>query len=292
MKRMIGKVKISVLLIACTQRTPQQKGGSGRLKKIILSLFLCLNLFLLPGCWDRTEINDLAIVTGIGLDKKNDKGIELSIEMFIPKIAGGGQAMGGGGGGGGGGGETLIRTGEGKTIADAVANLQEKLPRRIFWGHSKVIVISEKLAKKGIREPIDYLARQPQPRLRSYVFVSKSKAKDVMALLPPLERSSAEVLREFSESKVLMHTTLKDLLQMLISDAGAAAIPMIDILPPQKGLSELETIGYVNKTAVFKKDKMIGHIDDSLSLPICWKSNWKKRLRNASEQHFGKFKKK
>lgn len=236
------------------------------MKKIGLFLWLSLNLFLLAGCWDRTEVNDLALVSGIALDKKEDKGIELTIEMPIPKLISGGQTTGGGGGKGG----TLTRSGEGTTIADAISNLQEKIPRKLFWGHTKVIVISEKLAEEGIREPLDFLARHSEPRLRSYLFVSKGKAKDVMALQSPLERSPGEVLRELAKFKVLKETTLKEILQSLVSDARTASVPMIDIMPPQKGNSKLETIGYINRTSIFKKDKMIGDIDDRLTRGVLW----------------------
>nr|WP_197032302.1 hypothetical protein [Bacillus sp. UNC41MFS5] len=56
-----------------------------------------------------------------------------------------------------------------------------------------------------------------------------------MALLPPLESSSSEVLRELTASKVLMDITLKDVLQMLSGDAHAAAVPMVTIDPAAKG---------------------------------------------------------
>ncbi|MGQ7885403.1 hypothetical protein [Paenibacillus sp. WC2504] len=54
-------------------------------------------------------------------------------------------------------------------------------------------------------------------------FICKGKAKDVLALLPPLERTSAETLREMAKSHTGLKVTLKDLAQMLSGDAGASA---------------------------------------------------------------------
>ncbi|WP_314003273.1 hypothetical protein [uncultured Paenibacillus sp.] len=65
--------------------------------KLILALVLLM--FLLTGCWDRTEINDLALITAAGIDKKDEKTIELSVLVFAPKGAAGGQSGLGGGGG-------------------------------------------------------------------------------------------------------------------------------------------------------------------------------------------------
>jgi spore germination protein KC len=234
-------------------------------KKIQIILMFCSSLIMLTGCWDRKEINDIALVEGVGLDQK-DKMIELSAQIFIPKAMGGGQ----GGGGGSGGSVTMVRSGMGENITDALAKLQEKLPRQVFWGHTKVIVIGEKLAKAGIRDHLDFFARHPQTRMRSYVFVSKGNAKDALELSPPLERSSSEVIRELATSQIFIKVTLKDLLLMLMGDSGAAALPMIDILPPEKGEKEQQTISYINRTALFKKDKMIGDIDDHVTRGVLW----------------------
>jgi spore germination protein KC len=232
--------------------------------RILLFVFIYTSLFLLTGCWDRVELNDVALIRGIGLDQKEDNRIEVTVEIAIPQIQSGSE----GGGGSGGGGQTLIRTGQGVTIADALEQLTKRIPRKVFWGHSEVIVIGEKLAEEGIRDQIDFFIRHPEPRLRSYVFVTKGNAKDVIALQPPLEKSSSEVLRELAISEVLMNVTLIELIQMLKGDV--AALPMIGQLPPEEGQDPLQTIAYINRTAVFKQDKMMGSIDDKVTRGVLW----------------------
>lgn len=237
------------------------------MKKQYLFLVILLSSLLLTGCWDRTEVNDVALVTGLGIDQKNEKTIELTVELYIPKVMGAG---GGNGSGGSGSPQTFVRSGEGTTIADAISNLQEKIPREIFWGQTKVIVFGEKLASKGIRVYLDFLTRHPEPRLRAHIFVAKGIAKDVLALHPTLERSPSEVLRELAKSEVLMNVTLNKLLQMLSGDGQAAAIPLVQILPPEKVKDPLQTIAYFHQTAIFKKDKMIGQINDKLTKGVLW----------------------
>lgn len=243
----------------------------GILQKAAKLLFVCVHLILLSGCWDRKEVNDLALIVGLGIDQTKDGKIMLTVELIVPKaVGGGGQMIGGGDSGGGGGAETIVRSGTGTTVADAISNLQEKLPRRIFWGHTEVIVFGEKAAKAGIRQHLDFLGRNPETRLRANVFVSKGTAKSVLELSPLVEQSSAEVLRELSESQLLLRVTAKDALQMLSGDAGAAALPMVKILPPEKGTQELQTIAFIQRTAIFKKDKMVGDINDKLTRGVLW----------------------
>jgi spore germination protein KC len=244
----------------------------GILQKAVKILFICVHLIFLSGCWDRTEVNDLALIIGLGIDQTKDGKIMITAELAVPKaVGGGGQTMGDGGGGGGG--ETIVSSGTGATVADAISNLQEKLSRRVFWGHTKAIVFGEKAAKAGIRQHLDFLSRNPQVRLRSNVLVSKGTAKSVLELLPPIEQSSAEVMRELSESELLLRVTIRDALQMLSSDAGAAALPMVKILPPEKGKKDLETVAFIQRTAIFKKDKMIGDIDEKLTRGVLWLRN-------------------
>ncbi|MCI1068295.1 hypothetical protein MOQ17_20625, partial [Stenotrophomonas maltophilia] len=89
---------------------------------------------------------------------------------------------GGGGIGAGGGDLTLVRSGDGVNIADAMSKVQARLPRRIFWGHCKVYLFGEEAAKEGISDHIDFLVRHPEPRNRAFLYVSKGKAEEMLAL--------------------------------------------------------------------------------------------------------------
>ena len=195
------------------------------MKKILCMLSL-VGVILLSGCWDRVEINDLAIVTAAAIDETDDNQIELSLQVFIPKALGSGGGQGGGGGGGGGP-VTLVRSHKGINMSDAMSKLQSGIPRKIFWGQCKVFIFGEKLAKKGIQKEIDFILRHPQTRERSYLFVSEGKAKSVLEFQPTLERYSAESIRELSALHIGMQVTTQDIDEMLIGDAQAAAIPIV-----------------------------------------------------------------
>lgn len=224
------------------------------------SIFMFTALFL-TGCWDRVEINDIGIILGAGLDKADNGMIELSVQLAIPKGMGGGQ------GGGSGGGEKpfTVEKVTGSTIFEAMANLQRSFSRRIFWGHNRVIVIGEKLAKEGIQQHMDFFARHPDPRLRSYIFVS-DKASDILKVMPDLDSTSAEVTRELAKFQIGMEVTIKDFLQMLSGETGAAALPWIKVEKELKGKGGIQ----LNGTAIFKKDKMVGQIDEKVTRGLLW----------------------
>ncbi|MWV45693.1 Ger(x)C family spore germination protein [Paenibacillus sp. HJL G12] len=224
-------------------------------------------LQMLCGCWDRTEINDMALVTAAAIDKDERDGIELSLQVFMPRALG---SNSGGSQGGGGQKLTLVRSSRGQNIADAVSKIQTKLPRKVFWGHCKVFVLGEEFARKGVREEMDFLARHPQPRERAYMFVSKGKAIETLNLLPPLERYSADMMRKLSELKIGLKVTMKDFIIMLGGDSKAAALPMLDILPPEEGEQPSQGVPYIAGTAVFKEDKLIGDITLQTTRGVLW----------------------
>ncbi|MFB5281573.1 Ger(x)C family spore germination protein [Peribacillus sp. Hz7] len=247
------------------------------MKNILRILCIFGLIFLLSGCWDRVEVNDLAIVTAAAIDIKDDNQIELSLQVFIPKAlsTGGGQ---GGAGQGGGGATTLVRSQKGSNISDALSKLQSKIPRKVFWGQCKVFIFGEKLAKQGIQDPMDFLLRHPQPRERAYLYVSKGNPKAVLESIPPLERYSGEVIRELSDLHIGMQVTMQDVQEGLIGVAQAGALPFIKILPPGKGEEKLQGIPYIVGTAVFKKGKMVGTMSEKATRGVLW-------LRNEMEAY-------
>lgn len=234
-------------------------------------LFISIIVLLLSGCWDRKEVNDLGLVTAAGIDKISDKTLELSVLVYIPKSAGSQQSMDGGSGGVSA--QTLVRSATGITIADAMSKLQEKLPRHIFWGHSEVFIFNDELAKMGLAKQVDFIIRYPQLRERSQIFITHQKAKKVLSLLPPLERDLATVLRELESLKMGMEVTVKNYAEKLISDSKDTAVPYIKMLPPAEGKKKKETIAYISGTAIFKKDKMVGIIDASVTRGVLWLRN-------------------
>ncbi|MCK2020840.1 Ger(x)C family spore germination protein [Peribacillus frigoritolerans] len=243
-----------------------EKAKKHRFKKVVILLIVMTPI--MSGCWDRVEINDLAIVTAASIDKKDNDQIELSIQVFIPKSlsSGGGQ----GGPGQGGANTTLVRSAIGSNISDALSKLQSKLPRKIFWGQCKVFIFGEKLSKEGIQEQLDFLLRHPQPRERANVFVSEGKGKPILESVPPLENYSGEVIRELSDLHIGMLVTLQNLDEMLTGKPRAAAIPLVKILPPEKGQKKVQGIPYIVGTAVFKKDKMTGTMTEKETRGLLW----------------------
>ncbi len=245
--------------------------------KRIVVLFLMIWMFLLSGCWDQKELNELVLIDGIGIDKAKDGQVEVTVSIAIPQAQSGG-GEGGGGGGKGSGGAHLVaaRYAKGDDVAKALEQVQTQIPRKVFLGHLQAIIISEKVAKEGIKDYLDLFLRHPRPSTHTYVFISKGSAKELLSLQTDLY-SPVELIRGIARTETLMSVTTLEVLEMLKD--GDTAIPMIEKLPPAKGKKSNQTIPYLNHTAIFNKDKMVGSMDDSMTRGAMWIRNEIKEAR-------------
>lgn len=209
---------------------------------------------LVTGCWDRTEVNDLALIMGAGMDTAPNGKVELSVQVYTPNqtsTSGGGEMTNSGNEGD----MVIVKSAVGTDLADAAQRLQEEMPRKVFWGHSEVFIVGEELAKRGIMDQVDFLFRHPQPREHAYFFISKGRAKSILSINTRMERDSAETLRELTVLAGGMGVTLKDLGGMLAGRSKAIIVPLIE---KKEESGQSNAYPYINGAAVLMKGKMEG----------------------------------
>lgn len=235
------------------------------LARIVLLPLLGSSL-LLAGCWDRNEINDLAVVLATGVDVADDE-VELTAQIFVPRN--GSSAEGGSSSGGSASGATLIRTAKGATIAEAQNRLQRQVSREMFWGHCEVIVISKQAGQQGLREYIDFFLRYPQFREHAYVFSSEEKAKEMLALLDPLERNSAESLREMAILGLGARVTVLELAKRIKGPSETVILSRLLVSPStHTEQSALATSPTVNGLSLYNRGYYVKTVTEPVSLGV------------------------
>ncbi|MBY4605806.1 MULTISPECIES: Ger(x)C family spore germination protein [Bacillus] len=217
--------------------------------KAVAPLLVCM---LLAGCWDRTEINDIAFVVSSAIDKKKD---QYRVAMQIPLVGQlGGQT---GGGGGTTGSKTwYVDSASGTTIKEANNKLQTSLSRTINTSHRRTVVIGEDMAREGVAPVFDILTRNPQNRLTALFLVSQGEARDILNTDVQLEQFPAEMIRELAilatNRPVFLSRFMSDLVEKG-NDPYAPVISSSKTKPGGKGKSNLKIDGL----AIFKKDKLV-----------------------------------
>lgn len=156
--------------------------------RCITILFLLLSMLVLSGCWDRAELQDLDIVSAIGIDKGSDE-VDNRYMVTVQVINEGQIAGSPGQSGGKEISPVTSYTATGSTVAEALRKIGPKIPQELFYPHIQLMVIGEELAKEtGIRDMFDWLERDSQFRTLFPILVVKNNtAKNVLKILTSLE---------------------------------------------------------------------------------------------------------
>lgn len=147
-----------------------------RIAVFLLSLSTALSL-LGASCWDRREIDELALVSTVAVDRERDKTI-VTAEFFRPAALS--QQTGSGAGVTATGRQSHLATGSGPTIFRAIEDMGVKLPRELRWAHANNILVGEEMARRGLRELLDFWDRDPEARRSTHILLTSGPAKEVM----------------------------------------------------------------------------------------------------------------
>lgn len=239
---------------------------------IILLSFICLTF--LTGCWDYTEIEKRGYVLGMAIDlaeakdlkdqfkdAKPESGIPIysyTIQIpLIPKSSIKPLGQGGGGGGGASESKTWNLRMAGNSLFEANRELSTILDYPPFYEHLKVIVISEEASREGIYGPLDFLLRDPEMRRRTKVFITPKKAYQALEVTPKIEDYPSMYLRSLPNNYVrnsrIVHRIDLGRISESLHGGNDFILPKIIV-----GSREIKDAG----AAVFKKDKMVGWIDE------------------------------
>lgn len=240
------------------------------MKKIFI-IIIFLPIFL-TGCWDRKDLEELAYVSVIGVDKGKEEGM-FKITYQIPST------------------ESQTQGGKTQSIEDSSEIVTFAAPdyvtgrdlatasvtRRLNFSHIRVLIISQEVAKT----PENYRAifgslREREFRRNTYILVSKEKAEDfIKGNAPKLESSPHKfydyMSRRWVEVGLVPISTVNDFAErfelkssLLLTAYGSTRMSGIN----EYGYESNYLPGEIDKTggnptqiigsAVFKGEKMIG----------------------------------
>ena len=180
---------------------------------------------IIGGCWGRTEVDDLALVMAIGLDKGENDTVYVTLQIAVPRAVASGGAEGGGPSAGGGGARaSLITTMRGRSILGLIDTANTYIDRRLSFVHSKLLVIGEDLAKEGLAPYISELVRFHEIRRTMFLVVAKGTAREFITENEP----------------VLEQNPAKNLELLTLAGRKAGLIPASQI---QRFLVEMQSLG-------------------------------------------------
>lgn len=231
-----------------------------------LTLICMIIVFSTTGCWNRRELDTLAIVMGIAFDKtENPTKTQLTVQIVKP-----GELKSGNKAGGGGGKAYLNVKNTGETVFSTIRGFAHKFSQKLYFHHNQVLIFSRDIAKEGVQKYIDFFLRNHETRLRVWVLVAKDKASDILDVTPQLKKIPAMDITDLLENQAVTSQTsqvrLQQFMSRLMSKTTAPIAPLIEV----SGDEGNEKTAVVSGTAVFKKDKLAGQLDNTETRGLLW----------------------
>ncbi len=235
------------------------------MKKMI---FIIPIIFLLTGCYNYREINELAIVSGVSI-RKVDNEIELTTEVINPKKeqdASSGEEP-----------EFIIYTSRAKSVQEAIRKMMKESPRKMYGAHIEILVIDEGIAREYLMDILDSFARSPEIRSEFKVLVGKSD--DILKITTPLEKISSENIRNSLENnnKYLGFAnvvTYHELISNVLNPNIELVLPVlsmkgnVNLGEDKENISNtsVKATSIIDGMAIFRNNKLIGYLTEEESL--------------------------
>ncbi len=258
--------------------------------KVVAVMLLMSIIPSLSGCYDKREIDDLAYPLAIGLDVGEANKLRMTLQLAAPlSIGGGGGGESGGGGGGSESETTSIITVDTPSIYSGLDLINNIISKQINLSHAKVIVISKKLAEKGVAEYIQAIQRGREFRPNTFVLVSNEPPdkylENVKTILESNPAKYYELLLGKRYASFYPDVRISDFYYAQESDSMESVAILTGINKKQsvddlggglnkaevnrpEGLYEAESIPVISDlknvamgVAVFKNSKMVGTLN-------------------------------
>lgn len=237
---------------------------------------ICSVLLLLTGCWDKVELNEISIVTGIAIEKGEKEKFLVTVETInAPQLSA--EQPGSG---------TPVITfqEEGNSLAELSEKMNIGLSRKLIYSHTRIIVIDEIVAKEGVGDILDFLERTGEYRNDFNILISRgTKASDIVKTTYPLELVPS--IKVHKQIEVYLeewggdpYVRLTDFISSLTSKGRHPVTSAVSIEgKPEAGKSidhntrtELDSTVIISGLSIFKKDKLIGFLSPEEARDYLW----------------------
>ncbi len=226
--------------------------------------------FLLSGCWNATEINELEMVIGMAVDKEaSTDNVKLTAQIVKP----GEMSKPSGKGGGSEPAKAWWNVSTAMpTIFDAAREITHTTGNKLFVSHSQIVIFSNDIAENGINKYLDFFMRAHGMRPNTLVVISNGKAADILEAefenekLPAM--GLANIIKSGTLTSHLLEINLQDFSERMLRRTSSPIAPLVSV-SVENNKKVVDFSGMV----VFKTGKLTGHLDKSETRGLLWVMN-------------------
>lgn len=137
-------------------------------KKLFISLLLIICMFALTGCQDYRGLDQLTIVAGMAIDQseKDPNKFTITFEILDNENKNSNDPV-----------SSKLISSEGSSVFEAMSNANSQLESTLYYGNAEVVVLSEQLAKNGaLADVLDTFLRDYYIRDSIFIIISQEES--------------------------------------------------------------------------------------------------------------------
>ncbi len=234
--------------------------------RILLILIL---LIFTGGIANYKELNELAIVSSIGIDKTDDGTYKVSVQVMNSKKNGSGTEAASSQS------QITVYTNEDKTIQGALRSVINESPKKLHLAHLKLVILSEEVARDGLEEPLDFFMRNTDVNYEIVLLIAKegSSPFDIISTLTPVEMNPSTNIFDSLEATfryegTATQNTLYKTVDKIMKEYDSNLISSVELIGNKEEGKSLENIEdsvsetkvIISNAAYFKDGKLMGYI--------------------------------
>ncbi|MGO4543798.1 Ger(x)C family spore germination protein [Paenibacillus sp. 2TAB23] len=247
--------------------------------RLLLPLLACL---LVTGCWNRVELNDIAVISATGIDWKDGNWV-LSYQVVIPQAISSQSAAGNSA-------AVNVFSTKGESFRSAVSKASQETSRRLYFSHTQIVIIGQEAARKGLGPFLDTYLRNHDSRETVSVYLSKGSARRMLEQLIPLEKIPGAAIQrmitnEEMNSSTFRQMTVHQVLLDLLGTTHATGLPGLTVSGANESVERAEQLTHtstpskvrLSEMALIAGDKLVGWINNEESQGVMWLTNHVKK---------------
>ncbi len=228
-----------------------------RMLCLLLSVFLC---FVLMGCGQSTPLKDKLIVEGIGVDVEGQD-FSVTVQVYSPSSGEGSP------------GESQMFQEKGKTVGEALAQIDKNLGKTSFYADTKVIVLSYEAIKRGLWNVLDVFIRSSEMGSNVCVVATKEKPSHLFSIEKEGNNMPAKVLanglRYGRNDSAPVSGELMRIVQGLMDESVTVSIPMVKTVEKDK-----KKYPVFEGVLCFLGDTPVFELDETVKWTYHWMNNY------------------
>ena len=228
-----------------------------RMLCLLLSVVMCLGMM---GCGQATPLKDKLIVDGIGVDVEKDM-FSVTVQVYSPSSGEGSP------------GESQMFQEKGKTVGEALAQIDKNLGKTSFYADTKVIVLSYEALKRGLWKVLDVFIRSSEMGSNVCVVATKDKPSHLFSIEKEGNNMPAKVLanglRYGRNDSAPVSGEMMRIVQGLMDESVTVSIPMVKTVE-KKGKKYPVFEGVL----CFSGDTPVLELDETTKWTYHWMNNY------------------